>query len=86
MSYINDFNHDLSKRYYLFAYASFYPLGGLNDLVCTIDDLNDLRDELDRCCQRIRNGYCHILDMHLRKVVYTSFMEQGNLLDEKWSI
>ena len=66
----NDYNLDLSKRYYMFLYPSYYPAGGLNDLVYTGDDLGELMDRLQIELTRSSDSHCDIFDTTLRKVVY----------------
>lgn len=39
-------NEPIYKKYIVFAWEQYYPLGGLNDIKAEYDSLNDARDYL----------------------------------------
>jgi hypothetical protein len=55
----------MQKRYYVFAYDTYYPAGGLSDLIDTFDTLEEakLRAEQDRADWR------EIFDMETRQQI-----------------
>lgn len=69
------------RRYLAFAYQTFYPCGGMEDLVGTYDDLDDAKGRLNRMewggfHDEYGNG--HIFDTHTQKIVFTYRNDPGD--------
>lgn len=62
------------RRYLAFAFETFYPAGGMDDLVGTYDDLDDAKERLKEVsCGGFEDsdGNGHIFDTHTQKIVFT---------------
>lgn len=69
------------KRYWVFAYSNYYPLGGLQDLHLCTNDLEDAKKEVDRKTKNNNNDvdynsgedsltYGFVYDIEQNSVVY----------------
>lgn len=62
------------RRYLAFAYETFFPAGGMDDLVGTYDDLDDAKERLKKVSYggfEDSHGNGHIFDTHTQKIVFT---------------
>lgn len=55
------------KRYWLFGWDAYYPLGAINDF---IDSFNTQEEAMKVIEERPKSDYCAILDMDNREWVY----------------
>lgn len=71
------------NRYLVFEYETYYPSGGMNDLVCQTDDIELAKSFIDS----IKDDYwVEIYDSKQCKMVYSVKGESGAVLDKIYHI
>jgi hypothetical protein len=59
---------DYSKRFWIIGYYNFYPEGGLNDVLRTFDNTEEMYKSAETdplCIDFIKNGNCYFFDKEL---------------------